>query len=66
MIVCSNTTDEDLYGLMGVEPDASVQDIQRSYRKLCLKCHPDKFPDDENKGVLQQKTYFLTVKPINF
>lgn len=25
----------------------SIKDIQKAYRKACLKCHPDKFPHDK-------------------
>ena len=25
----------------------SIKEIQKAYRKACLKCHPDKFPHDK-------------------
>jgi hypothetical protein len=33
------------YDLLGVEPDASADDIQRAYRLLALRHHPDVAPD---------------------
>ena len=32
---------QDYYGILGVEKNASQQDIQRAYRKLARKFHPD-------------------------
>src|SRR5579871_4991189 len=37
--------DFDIYGFFEISPDATITDIQKAYRKLSLKYHPDKTKD---------------------
>ncbi|KAH3850682.1 dnaJ homolog subfamily C member 17-like [Dreissena polymorpha] len=43
---------EDLYGILGVQEDATEKEITKSYRKQALKCHPDKNPDNPSAAEL--------------
>ncbi|KAL7907894.1 hypothetical protein GGI35DRAFT_71566 [Trichoderma velutinum] len=51
----SSTPPTDHYKVLGVAKDAQVAEIRLAYRKLVLKCHPDKVQDPALKAQKQEE-----------
>ena len=52
----------DYYELLGVNRGASESDIKKAYRKMAMKYHPDRNPDD--KEVLKKFKKLMLFYPI--
>ncbi len=58
---------KDYYKILGVSPSATAEEIKSAYRRLALKYHPDRNPDDpyaEEKFKEISEAYAVLIDPV--
>lgn len=53
----------DLYGILGVSPSASTQDIRSAFRRLAAALHPDLHPGSEDLFKEVSRAYAVLADP---
>ena len=50
LLISGYMCEEDYYKILGLKRGASEDEIKKKFKKLAMKHHPDKNPDDPEKA----------------
>ena len=67
LIVCETRSERDYYEVLGIEPNASAEEIRRAYHMLAFQCHPDRHQETEEANKKMQEineVYAILSDPI--
>ncbi len=49
------------FAVLGLDATADADDVRAAYRQLAKECHPDRFPDPEQRKAAQEKMIALNL-----
>lgn len=67
LLTCGRQGERDYYGVLGIAPNASGEEIRRAYHRLAFQCHPDRHQEAEEAHKRMQElneAYAILSDPI--
>jgi len=67
LLTCGRQIKRDYYGVLGIAPNASAEEIKRAYHRLAFQCHPDRHQETEEAHKKMQEineAYSILSDPI--
>ena len=58
----SVNSEENFYNILGIEPDATLDEIKRAYKRKSLQMHPDKLAQKGQQVTIADQAKFTRMK----